>query len=166
MKLWQGNVLYTCLSFCSRGGSVCHTPPGSQPPILGKHPPWADIPPRQTPPSADTPLGRHPPQQTPPLPSALLRYTPPLLPSVGLDTPPCTVHAGIRSTSRWYASYWNAFLLHCAEVKIKQWFFSEYHIFTLNINSSFFIKQFQWNLFSSQCSTFIQLSPWNVVCII
>ena len=45
------------------------------------------IPPGQTHPSpwADTPRG-----QTPPT--------------------PCAVHAGIRSTSGWYASYWNAIL--------------------------------------------------------
>ena len=45
------------------------------------------------PPGADTPLGRHRPGQTPPW-----------------QTPPCTVHAGIQSTSGWYASNWNAFL--------------------------------------------------------
>ena len=43
----------------------------------------------QTSPSGQTPHGQTPPGQT----------------------PPCTVHAGIRSTSRRYASYWNAFLL-------------------------------------------------------
>ena len=42
-----------------------------------------------TPPWADTPLGRHPPWA---------------------DTSLCAVHAGIRSTSGWYASHWNAFL--------------------------------------------------------
>ena len=53
------------------GCGVCHThfP-------LGKHPPWANTPPR-----ADT---------------------------------PCEVHAGIWSTSGWYASYWNAILLLAA----------------------------------------------------
>ena len=52
-----------------------------------RHPPPADNP-RQATPQADTPLGRHP--------------------SPG-QTPPCPVHAGIRSTSGWYASHWNAF---------------------------------------------------------
>ena len=40
------------------------------------------------------------------------RYTPP--PWAGTSPPdrytPATVHAGIRSTSGWYASHWNAFL--------------------------------------------------------
>ena len=54
-------------------------------------------PPRQTP-SSQTPPGRHPPRQT----------------------PPCAVHDGIRSTSRWYASHWNAFLfLFCFFLKEK-----------------------------------------------
>ena len=55
------------------------------------HHPWAYPPPGQTPPPtpwADTPLGRHPTGQT----------------------APCTLHAGIRSTSGRYASYWNAIL--------------------------------------------------------
>ena len=47
------------------------------------------------PPADTTPLGRHPPGRHPPE-----------------QTPPCTVHAGIRSTSGRYASYWNAILLN------------------------------------------------------
>ena len=66
-KLRQGNVFYTCLSFCSPGGSATHTPcidtPGQTPP-LDRHPPldrytpvwtgtylWTDTP---------SPLDRHP----------------------------------------------------------------------------------------------------------
>ena len=33
------------------------------------------------------------------------------------QTPPCAVHAGIRLSSGWYASYWNAFL---SEVNFKR----------------------------------------------
>ena len=44
-KLRQGNVFYTCLSFCSQG-DIYHTPPG-------KTPPWAD------------PQGKHPPRRHP-----------------------------------------------------------------------------------------------------
>ena len=94
-KLRQGNVFTSvCQEFCPRGG-VCHTP-------------------RQTPPWADTPCpvlaGIHPsPTQ------CMLGYTHPL-PSACWDTPPppCAVHAGIRSTSERYASYWNVFLLNIA----------------------------------------------------
>ena len=35
--------------------------------------------------------------------------------------PPATVHAGIRSTSGWYASHWNAFLLNINIVVGIQW---------------------------------------------
>ena len=83
------------------------TPPQVDIPPLDRHPP-GQTPLRQTPPQADTPwgdtplfrhsLGRHPPGQTPPG-----RHHPG-------QTPPCTVHAGIRSTSGRYASYWNAIL--------------------------------------------------------
>ena len=100
MKLHQGNVFTPVCHSVHRGVSV--TPLGRHP--LGRHPldrhplgrhPWADI-----------PLGRPPvqtpPGQTPPLPGQT--HTP------WADTP-CTVHAGMWSTSRRYASYWNAFLL-------------------------------------------------------
>ena len=63
----------------------------------------------------DTALGRHPPGQTLPLGRQPPEQTPPLgrhpLPSACWDTPPCTVHVGIWSTSGWYTSYWNAYLL-------------------------------------------------------
>ena len=57
-----------------------------------------------TPPWSDPP-GRHP------LAQCMLGYTPPL-PSACWDTHSHThpVHAGIRSTSGWYASHRNAFL--------------------------------------------------------
>ena len=60
-KLRQGNVFYTCLSFCSVHGGGC------LPHRLGRHP-----------------LGRHPPGQTPPTDTP--RWTPPL-PSACWDTP-------------------------------------------------------------------------------
>ena len=52
-----------------------------------------------------TPLGRPPFPRQIPHPCRAPRTDPPG------QTPPCAVHAGIRSTSEWYASYWNAFLL-------------------------------------------------------
>ena len=56
-------------------------------------------------PWSDTPMGRHP---------LLGRHPPgrhtPAKCMLGF-TPLCAVHAGIRSTSGRYASYWNAFLL-------------------------------------------------------
>ena len=74
------------------------TPPGRYNsrqvhPLAGTPP--AGTPPRQVhPPGQVNPPGRYTPQG---------RYTP------RAGTPP-TVHAGIRSTSGRYASYWNAFL--------------------------------------------------------
>ena len=63
----------------------------------------SQTPSRQASPWADTP------GQTPPLPSAFWDTHP--LPSACWDAhTPCPVHAGIRSTSRRYASHWNAFL--------------------------------------------------------
>ena len=71
----------------STGSAIPPPPPRQTPP--GRHPSWADTP------LCRHPLGREPPpQQTPPG-----------------QTPPYTVHAGIRSTSGWYSSYWNAILL-------------------------------------------------------
>ena len=128
-NLRQGNIFI----------SVCHSVHGgSATPPLGRHPLWADTlradipqadtpmqtppgqtPPRQTPPRqtpippGQTPfLGRHPPGETPP-PQLWVDTLPQVdtpLPSACWDTPPCPVHAGIRSTRRRYASYWNAFL--------------------------------------------------------
>ena len=66
--------------------------------------PWADTPLGRHPSSADTPSG-----QTPSCPVDT-RIHPPTQCMLGY-TPFCTVHAGIRSTSGRYASYWNAFLL-------------------------------------------------------
>ena len=81
-----------------RGGvwQTAHEQTPRQTPLPGR-PPWADTPSRYT------PLGRHPPGQTPPA-----RHP---LPSACWDAhPPCPVHAGSHCI-RWYASYWNAFLL-------------------------------------------------------
>ena len=69
---------------------------------------------------AGTPLGRYtssPPGQVPPRQVHPLAGTPPrqVHPPGQIHTPqagtPPMVHAGIRSTSGRYASYWNAFLL-------------------------------------------------------
>ena len=79
---------------------------GRNPLPLGRHPPGRHPFPGQTP-QADTPQGR-PPGKHPPA-QCMLSYT--LLPSACWHTPPCTVHAGIQSTSRRYASHWNALLL-------------------------------------------------------
>ena len=62
---------------------------------------WAGTPPEQVHPRVGTPLGRNTPPRT---------GTPPP-PLLGRYNPPPSVHAGIRSTSGRYASYWNAFLL-------------------------------------------------------
>ena len=74
-------VMFSQVSVCPQGGCLPHC-------MLG-YPPG---------PEADTPLGRHPPGRHPPGRHPPGRH------------PPCTVHAGIRSTSRRYASHWNAFL--------------------------------------------------------
>ena len=111
------SCLYTCLSFCPRGGTVClsacwdthipgRRPPGQTPqadtPLgrpSGKTPPWPDTPLGRHP-KADTPLGRHPlgrhplsrhpPGQTPPWPDTPWADTPG-------QTPPCPVHARIHT---------------------------------------------------------------------
>ena len=78
------------------------TPPGRTPTPQqvphGSYTPLAGTPPgRYTPPARQVPPGQvHPHTGTP-----LGRYTP----------APHTVHAGIRSTSGWYASHWNTILL-------------------------------------------------------
>ena len=100
--------MFSQVSVCRGGVSTpLHTgihPPGTRgrhPPgrhalgRMGRHTPWAN-----------TRLGRHFPGQTP----TLDRHP---LPSACWDTPlPCAVHAGIQSTSGWYASHWNAFLFY------------------------------------------------------
>ena len=59
-------------------------------------------------PRADTPLGRPPRQTTPRQTSPGIH--PPQADTLPRQTPPA-VHAGIWSTSKRYASYWNAILL-------------------------------------------------------
>ena len=125
----SGNLMFLHLSVILFTGRRCgrhpsgqtppwtDTPPGRHPLDIhpqGRHP-WADTP-RQTPPGhtfpwADTPLGRHPLGQTP-LPTDPLQADnpPPTLGRHPGNTSPCAVHAGIRSTSGLFASYWNAFL--------------------------------------------------------
>ena len=75
-----------CLSACWDTPPPKQTPqpPWTRPPHgPGRHPPGPD-PPDQTPPGPDTPQTR--------------------------QTPPQEADCSIRSTSGWYASYWNAFL--------------------------------------------------------
>ena len=78
-----------CLSASWNGLPQEQTPPGS------RHPP-----------RADTPRSRHPRKQTPPGSRHPQSRHP-----LGADTPP-EADSGIQSTSGWYASYWNAFLLN------------------------------------------------------
>ena len=78
-------VMFSQVSVCPQGGCLPHC-------MLG-YPPG---------PEADTPLGRHPPGRHP-------RVDTPQADTPQADTLPA-VHAGIRSTSRRYASHWNAFL--------------------------------------------------------
>ena len=99
----QGGVLPQCMLGYHPPGR----PPLDQAPPRTRHLPWdqADTPPgpgrhtprtRQTPPDqADSPRpGRHHPPPGPGRP------------------PPREADSRIRSTSGWYASYWNAFLFH------------------------------------------------------
>ena len=109
-------VIFSQVSYCPRGGGggclrlvlgrgcVCHTHPGVDTPPDHPSPP-GQTPPRQTPPGRHTrPVhaGIHPPVQ------CMLEYTPPAQCMLGYTPHP--VHAGIRSTSGWYTSQWNAFL--------------------------------------------------------
>ena len=83
-------VMFSQVSVCPQGGlahCMLDTPPQADTP--GQTPPWADTP---EPPWADI------------LQADTTRQTPPWA------VTPCTVHAGIRSTSGWHASHWNAFL--------------------------------------------------------
>ena len=92
-SLGQGSI-YTCLSFCSQGGST-----------------WAGTHPRSryTPRTRYTPDQVHPPTRYTPW----TRYTPQTRYTPGPGTPPGSSACWeIRSTSGRYASYWNAFLFH------------------------------------------------------
>ena len=121
-SLGQGNIFSSvCQEFCTRGGlPQC---------ILGYHPPppqtrqnyqaprWSRHPLDQAPPeqALPPPWSRHaprpgtpPPEQTPP------EQTPPRAGTPSEQTPPTLLRSAcweIRSTSGWYASYWNAMLL-------------------------------------------------------
>ena len=121
-------VMFSRVSVCPQGdeaepplGRHPHpgqTPPGQTPTTTpGRHPPWARIPPGHTSPWAHTPtLGRHPYQAD--TPWADPRHHPGQTPPLGTHPPRAhthpghtpTVHVGIQSTSRQYASHWNAFL--------------------------------------------------------
>ena len=97
---------YTCLSV-HRGSTWAGKP-------LGRYPPKKYTPGRYTARQVHSP-GRY---TTSPgqVHSPLGRYTPVSQagtpPPPGRYTPPSTVCYDIRTTSGWYASYWNAFLLH------------------------------------------------------
>ena len=84
------------------------TPPWQVHPqaITGRYTPQAGTPPGRYTRPGRYPLGRYPPGQV--HLQAGSRYIP--LAGTGRYTPSATVHAGIRSTSGWYASHWNAFL--------------------------------------------------------
>ena len=89
-KLREGNVFYTYLSFCSRGGRGLHNPPGFRPPppdvaLLDADPSGCRHPPNADPLDADSPRCRPPPP----------RY-------MG--------YYGIRPTNGRHASCWNAYL--------------------------------------------------------
>ena len=86
-KLGQGNIFSSvCQEFCSQGGSApLHA--GIHPLFQSRHPPLEQTLPRADPPVADPP---------------------------GVAPPPRWLSASweIRLTSRWYTSYWNAYLLY------------------------------------------------------
>ena len=103
---------HRCLSI--HEGMSATPPPHSRHTPLGRHTPQGRPSKADTPPSGQThsPLGRNTPPsgQTHPLGRPPWAATP--LPSACWDThTPCPVQAGIRSTSGWYVSHWNAFLL-------------------------------------------------------
>ena len=121
-EVWGKVIFCTCLSFCSRGKYLGRYPES-------RYAPWQVHPravtsPKQVHPQAGTPhsryrLGRYTPRQvhTPEQVLSTGRYTPgqvhPWQYTPGRYTPwqlHPRMHAGIRSASRWYASYWNAFL--------------------------------------------------------
>ena len=123
-SLGQGNIF----------APVCHSVHRGE--YLGRYnpPPWAGTPPGRYTPRQVHPPGRYTPGQVhPPLQQVhpLSRYT--LIPRqvhpprhvhpTGRYTPhkkvhPTAMHAGIRSTSGRYASYWNAFLF-CLQMTLK-----------------------------------------------
>ena len=95
-KLWPRLCFYTCVWFCSQGGS-----PGRENPRQGGTPREGEPPrTRQTPPRP----GRPPRDQAD---TSRTRQTPP----DQADTPR-EADSRIRSTSGRYASYWNAFFFY------------------------------------------------------
>ena len=66
-----------------------------------------DTPQQADPPGQGDPLARHPPQQGDPL----ARRPPGKAPPWQRRPPLCSACWEIRSTSGWYASYWNAILV-------------------------------------------------------
>ena len=93
-KLWPRKYFYTCLSFCSRGGTwSADTPPGADTTPKEQTPPGPD-----TPPGTDSAQSRHLPQtrHPPPGPDTPWNQSPP-----GLSTPPRTKYTlGTKYTPR------------------------------------------------------------------
>ena len=84
-----------------------HHPVGTDIPLRSRHPQEADTYQKQTPPRGDTPQEQTPPEADTPLPQ---KQTPLEADTPQEQTPLWEADSGIRSTSGWYASYWNAFL--------------------------------------------------------
>ena len=118
MKFGARLCFYTCLLFCSqmeRGE------------YLGRYTHWAGTPPGQVhPPGRYTPGQVHPPAGTPPTPGQVHpprqvhppgRYSPSQVHPSPAGTPPA-MHAGIRSTSGQYASYWNDILVNISNLSM------------------------------------------------
>ena len=109
----QRSCFYTCclsVILFTEGGGVLQTLPWADTPL----PPQADTTPGQT-----SPLGRHP-QQTPPIDNPFQAEIPWADTPRQRTPPPPSGHC-----SRWYASYWNAFLFgtdffakNCMEMKL------------------------------------------------
>ena len=92
-------VIFSQASVCPQGGSASvHA--GIY--LPGADPPGADTP-RADPPGPHTPLVADPPRADPPRSRPPMSRHPP-----GADPP--QANSSIRSTSGWYASYWNPFL--------------------------------------------------------
>ena len=93
-------VMFSQVSVCPQGGFCLWSQRG----VSATHPRADTHTPVQTPPGP----GRQPPWADTPWTVHAWIHTPPWAMHAGIH--PCLVHAGIRSTSRRYASHWNAFL--------------------------------------------------------
>ena len=120
--LFTGGSTWAGKSPLGRNTPQAGTPPGRYT-VSGRYP-WAGTPQQVHPWASTHPSGRYTPQgrYTSSRNSSSGRYTPrqvhpappgqvpPWQVHPQACIPPVPVHAGIRSTSRQYASYWNAFL--------------------------------------------------------